>query len=87
MKALLSEAYAKIRWPLIDPHQASLELRPGDPYQMKSVKKGMRSFPTQGGTTTLPWWTAGETWWPQGLVDWAARPVRLGIRAPFMAAD
>jgi gamma-glutamyltranspeptidase/glutathione hydrolase len=53
MKELLSEAYAKIRRPLIDPQQASLELRPGDPYQMKSVKKGLRSFPTQGGTTTL----------------------------------
>lgn len=74
MKALLSEAYAKIRWPLIDPHQASLELRPGDPYQMKSVKKGMRSFPTQGGTTTL---TVVDRW--GNMV--AARPSGLGSTA------
>src|SRR4030095_6756001 len=53
IKELLSEPYAKIRRPLIDPQKASLELRPGDPYQMKAVKKGLRSFPTQGGTTTL----------------------------------
>ena len=87
MKALLSEAYAKIRWPLIDPHQASLELRPGDPYQMKSVKKGMRSFPTQGGTTTLTvvdrWgnmvaarpsgWQHGRSGWEYGRHSW--RPI------------
>jgi len=53
MKVLLSGEYTKIRRPLIDPQKASLELRPGDPYQMKAVKKGLRSFPTQGGTTTL----------------------------------
>jgi gamma-glutamyltranspeptidase / glutathione hydrolase len=74
MKELLSEAYAKIRRPLIDPHQASLELRPGDPYQMKSVKKGMRSFPTQGGTTTL---TVVDRW--GNMV--AATPSGLGSTA------
>jgi gamma-glutamyltranspeptidase/glutathione hydrolase len=74
MKELLSEAYAKIRRPLIDPHQASLELRPGDPYQMKSVKKGMRSFPAQGGTTTL---TVVDRW--GNMV--AATPSGLGSTA------
>ncbi len=74
MKELLSEAYAKIRRPLIDPHRASLELRPGDPYQMKSVKKGMRSFPAQGGTTTL---TVVDRW--GNMV--AATPSGLGSTA------
>jgi gamma-glutamyltranspeptidase/glutathione hydrolase len=53
MKELLSEPYTGIRRPLINPSKASLELRPGDPYRMKPVKQGMRSFPTEGGTTTL----------------------------------
>ena len=74
MKELLSERYAKIRRPLIDPHQASLELRPGDPYQMKPVKKGLRSFPTQGGTTTL---TVVDRW--GNMV--AATPSGLGSTA------
>jgi gamma-glutamyltranspeptidase/glutathione hydrolase len=82
MKKLLSEAYAKIRRPLIDPHQASLELRPGDPYQMKSVKKGMRSIPTQGGTTTL---TVVDRWGnmvaatPSGLGSTAGPAADTGI--------
>ncbi|MGB2668148.1 MAG: gamma-glutamyltransferase [Candidatus Acidiferrum sp.] len=74
MQRLLSEEYAKIRRPLIDPQQASLELRPGDPYQMKSIKKGMRSFPTQGGTTTL---TVVDRW--GNMV--AATPSGLGSTA------
>jgi gamma-glutamyltranspeptidase/glutathione hydrolase len=74
MKELLSEEYAKIRRPLIDPVRASLELRPGDPYQMKSVKKGLRSFPTQGGTTTL---TVVDRW--GNMV--AATPSGLGSTA------
>ena len=74
MKELLSEPYAKIRRPLIDPHKASLELRPGDPDQMKAVKKGMRSFPTQGGTTTL---TVVDRW--GNMV--AATPSGLGSTA------
>ena len=74
MKELLSEEYAKIRRPLIDPLRASLELRPGDPYQMKSVKKGLRSFPTQGGTTTL---TVVDRW--GNMV--AATPSGLGSTA------
>src|SRR5258708_35599277 len=74
MKDLLSEEYTKIQRPLIDPQKASLELRPGDPYQMKSVKKGMRSFPTQGGTTTL---TVVDRW---GNIV-AATPSGLGSTA------
>ena len=74
MKELLSESYAEIRRPLIDPNRASLELRPGDPYQMKSVKKGLRSFPTQGGTTTL---TVVDRW--GNMV--AATPSGLGSTA------
>jgi len=86
MKELLSEEYAKIRRPLIDPQKASLELRPGDPYQMKAVKKGLRSFPTQGGTTTL---TVVDRWGNMVAAtpaDWAARPGRRGIPASFMEA-
>jgi gamma-glutamyltranspeptidase/glutathione hydrolase len=74
MKELLSEPYAKIRRPLIDPKQASLELRPGDPYEMKSVKKERRTFPTQGGTTTL---TVVDRW--GNMV--AATPSGLGSTA------
>ncbi len=74
MKGLLSEEYAKIRRPLIDPKKASLELRPGDPDQMKAVKKGLRSFPTQGGTTTL---TVVDRW--GNMV--AATPSGLGSTA------
>ena len=74
MKELLSEPYAKIRRPLIDPKKASLELRPGDPYEMKSVKKALRSFPTQGGTTTL---TVVDRW--GNMV--AATPSGLGSTA------
>jgi len=74
MKELLSEPYAKIRRPLIDPQKASLELRPGDPYEMKSVKKALRSFPTQGGTTTL---TVVDRW--GNMV--AATPSGLGSTA------
>jgi gamma-glutamyltranspeptidase / glutathione hydrolase len=74
MKELLSDEYAKIRRPLIDPQKASLELRPGDPHQMKSVKKGTRSFPTQGGTTTL---TVVDRW--GNMV--AATPSGLGSTA------
>jgi gamma-glutamyltranspeptidase/glutathione hydrolase len=74
MKRLLSEEYAKIRRPLIDPLQASLELRPGDPYQMKSIRKGTLSFPTQGGTTTL---TVVDRW--GNMV--AATPSGLGSTA------
>ena len=74
MKELLSEPYAKIRRPLIDPKKASLELRPGDPYEMKPVKKALRSFPTQGGTTTL---TVVDRW--GNMV--AATPSGLGSTA------
>jgi gamma-glutamyltranspeptidase / glutathione hydrolase len=74
MKELLAEDYANIRRPLIDPKRASLELRPGDPSEMKSVKKALRSFPTQGGTTTL---TVVDRW--GNMV--AATPSGLGSTA------
>jgi gamma-glutamyltranspeptidase/glutathione hydrolase len=51
-----------------------LELRPGDPYEMKAVKKALRSFPTQGGTTTL---TVVDRW--GNMV--AATPSGLGSTA------
>ena len=74
MKDLLSDSYAKIRRPLINPQKASLELRPGDPDQMKAVKKALRSHPTQGGTTTL---TVVDRW--GNMV--AATPSGLGSTA------
>ncbi|SVE14680.1 uncharacterized protein METZ01_LOCUS467534, partial [marine metagenome] len=37
MSALLSDAYTDIRRPLIDMQTASLEARPGDPYDMKPL--------------------------------------------------
>src|SRR3984957_2991403 len=46
MQQLLSEQYTEMRRKLIDPKKASLELRPGDPYNMKA---------TQPPTTTGPW--------------------------------
>ena len=35
---LLSDRYTNIRWPLIDMANASLQRRPGDPYDMQSLK-------------------------------------------------
>jgi gamma-glutamyltranspeptidase/glutathione hydrolase len=53
MPALLSDVYTKLRRPLIDMKQASLEARPGDPYKMKAAKDPLPVFSTQGGTTTM----------------------------------
>ncbi len=54
MKELLSDAYTKIRRPLIDMQKASLVLRPGDPVKMQAVKdSSSRYVPWPGGTTTL----------------------------------
>ena len=53
MQQLLSDAYTNIRRPLIDMQKASLELRPGDPIEMRAVKETNRYTPWQGGTTTL----------------------------------
>ena len=52
LQALLSDEYTKIRQPLIDLHTASQEVRPGDPYGMKSIKEGGVFRPGVGGTTT-----------------------------------
>ena len=52
MSALLSDAYTDIRRPLIDMQIASMEVRPGDPYQMKPLKDGGVFRQGIGGTTT-----------------------------------
>ncbi|MBM3211057.1 hypothetical protein FJZ33_02490 [Candidatus Poribacteria bacterium] len=52
MAALLSDTYTHIRRPLIDIKKASLDARPGDPYQMKPLKEGGMFRPGIGGTTT-----------------------------------
>jgi gamma-glutamyltranspeptidase/glutathione hydrolase len=52
LAALLSEAYAELRRPLIDMQRASLEARPGDPYAMQPLKGPGVVRPGVGGTTT-----------------------------------
>ena len=49
---LLSDEYTRIRRPLIDMAHASMEIRPGDPYGMKSIKSAGVIRPGAGGTTT-----------------------------------
>jgi gamma-glutamyltranspeptidase / glutathione hydrolase len=53
MQQLLSDQYTKMRRELIDPKKASLELRPGDPYNMKSTKPPTITGPWHGGTTVM----------------------------------
>ena len=53
MQQLLSEQYTQMRRKLIDPKTASLELRPGDPYNMKPTKPPTISGPSHGGTTVM----------------------------------
>jgi len=53
MQQLLSDRYTEIRRKLIDPKKASLELRPGDPYNMKATKPPTITGPWQGGTTVM----------------------------------
>src|SRR5215831_9527809 len=53
MQRLLSDQYTKMRRALIDPKKASLELRPGDPYNMKPTKPPTITGPWQGGTTVM----------------------------------
>jgi gamma-glutamyltranspeptidase/glutathione hydrolase len=53
MQQLLSEQYTQMRRKLIDPKTASLELRPGDPYNMKPTKPPTISGPWHGGTTVM----------------------------------
>ncbi len=52
MEGLLSDRYTKLRRPLIDMTKASVEVRPGDPINMKAVKKPSHYLPGIGGTTT-----------------------------------
>ena len=50
MQQLLSDQYTEMRRELIDPKMASLELRPGDPYNMKATKPPTITGPWHGGT-------------------------------------
>lgn len=53
LQILLSDEYTQIRRSLIDMQQASRELRPGDPWNMKALLEGGgKTFPNEGGTTT-----------------------------------
>jgi gamma-glutamyltranspeptidase/glutathione hydrolase len=53
MQRLLSDQYTEMRRNLIDPKKASLELRPGDPYNMKPTKPPTITGPWHGGTTVM----------------------------------
>src|SRR5689334_9312040 len=53
MEQLLSDRYTEMRRKLIDPKRASLELRPGDPYNMKPTKPPTITGPWHGGTTVM----------------------------------
>jgi gamma-glutamyltranspeptidase/glutathione hydrolase len=53
MQLLLSDQYTDMRRKLIDPKKASLELRPGDPYNMKATKPPTITGPWHGGTTVM----------------------------------
>jgi gamma-glutamyltranspeptidase/glutathione hydrolase len=53
MQQLLSDQYTEMRRQLIDPKKASLELRPGDPYNMKPTKPPTITGPWHGGTTVM----------------------------------
>ena len=52
LNALLSDRYTRLRRPLIDTEKASLEVRPGDPIEMKAIKETGQMRPGPGGTTT-----------------------------------
>jgi gamma-glutamyltranspeptidase / glutathione hydrolase len=53
MQQLLSNPYTEMRRKLIDPKKASLELRPGDPFNMKPTKPPTITGPWHGGTTVM----------------------------------
>jgi gamma-glutamyltranspeptidase / glutathione hydrolase len=53
MQQLLSDQYTEMRRKLIDEKTASLELRPGDPYNMKPTKPPTITGPWHGGTTVM----------------------------------
>jgi gamma-glutamyltranspeptidase/glutathione hydrolase len=52
LKELFSDQYTELRRSLIDTAKASNEIRPGDPVNMKAVKKKGEYTPGEGGTTT-----------------------------------
>ncbi len=52
MKALLCDRYTQLRRSLIDMTKASVEVRPGDPVNMKAVIKPRYNQSGMGGTTT-----------------------------------
>src|ERR1700678_680896 len=53
MQQLLSDQYTEMRCKLIDEKTASLELRPGDPYNMKPTRPPTITGPWHGGTTVM----------------------------------
>jgi gamma-glutamyltranspeptidase / glutathione hydrolase len=53
MHQLLSDQYTKMRRELINTKKASLELRPGDPYNMKPTMPPTITGPWHGGTTVM----------------------------------
>ena len=53
MQQLLSDQYTDMRRKLIDPNRASVELQPGDPYNMKPAKPPTITGPWHGGTTVM----------------------------------
>jgi gamma-glutamyltranspeptidase/glutathione hydrolase len=53
LEALLSEAYAAVRRPLIDPARASLDLRPGDPRRLRPLREGPMPAPGPPGYGTV----------------------------------
>jgi gamma-glutamyltranspeptidase / glutathione hydrolase len=82
LQALLSDEYTKIRRPLIDMKKASLELRPGDPYQMRPVRPARRTATAQGGTTNMcvtDRWGNVVTATPSGLSSTAGVAGKTGI--------
>jgi gamma-glutamyltranspeptidase/glutathione hydrolase len=52
LTTLLSDTYSEIRQPLIDMQRASMDVRPGDPINMKPLKGPGKFRPGVGGTTT-----------------------------------
>ena len=53
LDALLSETYAAVRRPLIDPARASLDLRPGDPRRLRPLLEGPVPAPGPPGHGTV----------------------------------
>lgn len=59
LPALLSDTYTEIRRSLVDMQKASLEARPGDPYEMKPLARQSVSHQAIAGTTTC---VVGDRW-------------------------